>query len=506
MKHTALLIIALTLISSCQKDMSSPEIILDNPISDIKVRSSVKGKIADLRGIPIPNAEVILAGETQISNDLGLFNFDDIELDPYGSLLSVDKSGYFSGRRRVSAHEGTSTYVELRLLSDVPTYNFDSEAASVIEDMNGVLLNFKANSISNQDGQAYTGRVNVALQYIDPTADNIESVLPGSLQGYDDGNQLVSLKSYSMIAVQLTDDSGEELQIKRDETVTVEFPIPESQLVNAPSEIPLWSLDEDSGLWIEEGSAALVGSKYVGQVSHFSYWNCDVPLDFVIVEGNLCQKIEDSCEPMAFYSVIAWDANLELGLLSRTDSEGNFTLFIPRNGEVTIQIRSLCGVEWDQPKIGPFSENTDIGIVELNSNSTAIVDETCPLPDDVFVGTYTLSHIEGPGNPWGTGLREANVELAVVPGSSTMRAINGIVIIDAFGGFDMAAMLIFNCDVIEWKDTDSGVGCGEPNITLYGGTPQAFNISDDSEIIIEIREDGGPCGYSNIDIVRLTKV
>lgn len=133
------------------------------------------------------------------------------------------------------------------------------------------------------------------------------------------------------------------------------------------------------------------------------------------------------------------------------------------------------------------------------------VNATCPLPDDAFVGTYAITHLQGPGNPWGTGVREANVELALVPGSSTVRAINGVVVIDAFGGFPMAASVEFVCDVARWQDANPGVGCGAPGIMYFNGGDDPIDLSDDSTITLTIAEEGGGCGYSNVDIILLTR-
>ncbi len=133
------------------------------------------------------------------------------------------------------------------------------------------------------------------------------------------------------------------------------------------------------------------------------------------------------------------------------------------------------------------------------------VNATCPLPDDAFVGTYAITHIQGPGNPWATGVREANVELALVPGSSTVRAINGLVVIDAFGGFEMAASIEFVCTIARWQDTGPGVGCGAPAIMYLNGGDDPIDISDDSAITLTIAEEGGGCGYSNVDIIQLTR-
>lgn len=369
MKHIVILILTLIIFASCQDDFSSTEIIIpENPVAKVQVKTSVFGKIVDLTGSPIPNTEVVLAGETQISNELGFFQFDGLQVDRYGSLLSAEKSGYFTGLRRVSLYAGTSNYVELMLLEDTPYYNFESGTASIIEDVSGLKLNFDANSIATQDGQIYNGTVNVALQYIDPTADNIISTLPGSLQGLTSGNSLASLKSYSMIAVELTNDRGEELQVKNGATVAIEFPVPVDLLRNAPNQIPLWYLNENNGLWVEEGSADLVGDKYVGEVSHFSFWNCDVPEDFVIVEGSVCNTISGSCQALAFSEIQVLDADNEVRLVSKTDSEGNFTIFIPKNAEVTVDFIRICDSGADQAIFGPFSENQNVGVVEINAN------------------------------------------------------------------------------------------------------------------------------------------
>ncbi len=133
------------------------------------------------------------------------------------------------------------------------------------------------------------------------------------------------------------------------------------------------------------------------------------------------------------------------------------------------------------------------------------VNATCPLPDDMFVGSYQISHLQGPGNPWGTGVRESVVELALVPGSTTVRAINNVFVIDAFGGFPLPASVEFVCTIARWQDANPSVGCGGVGIMYFNGGDDPIDISDDSEITLTIAEEGGGCGYSNVDVILLTK-
>ena len=133
------------------------------------------------------------------------------------------------------------------------------------------------------------------------------------------------------------------------------------------------------------------------------------------------------------------------------------------------------------------------------------VNATCPLPDELFVGDYEISFLEGPGNPWATGLRAETVTLGLVPGSTTRRAFAGNVI-DAFGGFPVTITMDFVCTTVAWLPTGPGVGCGPPNIAYNSGDAQPQDITNDSEIVLEYFEDGGGCGYTNTDRVLLTKI
>ena len=58
--------------------------------------------------------------------------------------------------------------------------------------------------------------------------------------------------------------------------------------------------DEDKGYWIEDGTAILQGDKYVGTVTHFSFWNCDIPAEAYVVCFNI---IDDQGNPFANQSV-----------------------------------------------------------------------------------------------------------------------------------------------------------------------------------------------------------
>src|SRR5262249_46667295 len=134
---------------------------------------------------------------------------------------------------------------------------------------------FAGNSFVNTAGNsAYTGTVSVSTYFLNPTASNFTDIMPGTLRGISANNEETGLQSFGMMAVELTGAGGEKLQLGANKTATLTFPIPAGLQASAPATIPLWSFNDTTGLWKEEGFATKQGTNYVGSVSHFSFWNC----------------------------------------------------------------------------------------------------------------------------------------------------------------------------------------------------------------------------------------
>lgn len=88
-----------------------------------------------------------------------------------------------------------------------------------------------------------------------------------------------------MVGAELFDDTKQALQIASGYTAQITFPIPGPLAATAPANIPLWYFDETNGMWKEQGNAQVQGGNYVGNVSHFSFWNCDYPATLVQLEA-----------------------------------------------------------------------------------------------------------------------------------------------------------------------------------------------------------------------------
>ena len=112
------------------------------------------------------------------------------------------------------------------------------------------------------------------------------------------------------------------------------MPIADNMLADAPNEIPLWHYDDLTGIWVEEGIATKSGNEYIGYVSHFSYWNWDVPTQEAGVYGRVLD-----CEgsPIANVLVIIGQQSVS------TNSSGEFNALVPSGQNLLIEVADNFG-------------------------------------------------------------------------------------------------------------------------------------------------------------------
>jgi len=185
------------------------------------------------------------------------------------------------------------------------------------------------------------------------------------LRGLDQTGALKILQSFGMVAVELTSPTGDLLQIAPGKKAKLTFPIPNGIINNAPANIPLWYFDETVGLWKEEGNAVKSGSTYVGEVSHFSFWNCDVPSNYVQFN---CTVVDADGAPVSFasvkISVVGSPYNAGWGI---TDSSGYVAGAIPNNASLLLEIfpNYNCGVALYSQTFSTLTSNISLGTITI---------------------------------------------------------------------------------------------------------------------------------------------
>ena len=236
----------------------------------------VSGIVTDEEGKPLSGVSVAAGDSTVTTDSKGEFKFHKaIELNRNYAVISATLSGYLKAIKTFTpgSSDQATQLVAIKLLKKGTAKTASAQGGNIVLD-NSIDLTFPANAVVTTTGTAYSGNYQVSARYIDPSSANFFETMPGILTGLNEQNQLRALRSLGMATIELTDNSGNLLQIAPGKKVTIKLPA----TPDGPATVPLWHFNEKYGIWIQTGIATKMGSQYSAEVDHFSTYNLD--LDF----------------------------------------------------------------------------------------------------------------------------------------------------------------------------------------------------------------------------------
>lgn len=362
----------LVAVLACQKEISGT---IDPPTPEVitTVSATVVGRIVDENGAPVQGALVKTGVSSAQTNINGEFRMNKAALSDKRAFITVEKNGYFTGSRTFIAKANQKHYIEIQLLPKTNAGNIDAAAGGTITLSNTSVITLPANGVVvKSTGAVYTGNVQVAMTWIDPTSPNLSRQMPGDLRGINEAGAEVGMQSFGMLGVELTGAGGESLQIASGKKATLKFPLP-SALSSAPPSIPLWSFNDSMALWKQEGTATKNGNFYVAEVSHFSFWNCDAQFPVVNFTARF---VDQTNQPLQHMQVrikrsTPYGMNYTYGF---TDSVGTVSGLVPKNENLVLEVypTSTCAQAIYTQSIGPFSEATNIGTVGVTLTAASM--------------------------------------------------------------------------------------------------------------------------------------
>lgn len=367
----------------CRKELSYigapdpgvPAVITPDPIT-----ATLQGNIADENNEPAAGVTINAGTKTVMTNASGYFRITDASLDKNTSLVIAEKAGYFKGYRVFAATSGTNQVV-IKLVKKNLAGTITASSGGSATLLNRAKISLPANGVVlASSGSAYSGDINVYASYIDPGASDIAETVPGSFVANDKNGKRVILSSYGMLAVELESANGEKLQIKSGAVATLTSPIPPQTLSSAPATIALWYVDEQTGIWKEEGTATKQGNNYVGDVKHFSFWNCDFPLDAVDLSVTLHN---DKNLPLVNVPVkiSLSDTGMRSSAYGYTDSLGQVEGLVPANKNLLLEVVDPCDNPVYSQKLSPLNKNTDLGVITIKNTTSSLFTLTGTLLD-----------------------------------------------------------------------------------------------------------------------------
>lgn len=362
----SLLFISLFLVQ-CQKEVSyigGPDtgVTVPEPISAI-----LQGNIVDENDQPASGVTIRVGNQTATTDADGYFRIRNAALDKKAALVTAEKAGYYKAYRTFQATSGTNQVV-IKLIPRDLTGTIDGATGGDVTTPEGLKIALPANGVvSAASGAAYSGPVEVYASFIDPSAADIAERVPGSFMADDKNNRRVTLSSYGMMAVELQSPAGEKLQIKTGSAATITSPIPASLQASAPATIALWFVDAQTGIWKEEGSATKTGNSYVGQVKHFSFWNCDIGIPAV----NVTMTVKDQGGHPLVHVLVRIKRLHQNPQFAHgwTDSLGQVSGLVPANENLLLEVLDPCNNAIYSQNIGPYSQNTNLGTITVTPSS-----------------------------------------------------------------------------------------------------------------------------------------
>jgi hypothetical protein len=330
------------------------------------------GQIVDIDNNPIQNAEIKIGTSTAQTDVNGVFIIKNANVYQKFAYITAKKVGFIDGSRAMVPTSGKNN-VKIMLRPNAPLETIQSGVVSEVSIYSGTKVKFQG-GFQDENGNDYNGSVQVSMFHLTPSDENIDKLMPGMLYAQTATNQEAVLETFGMLNVELRGSAGQKLNIKEGQTAEITIRIDDSQIATAPSSIPLWHFDEEKGYWKEDGVATKVGNKYVGEVSHFSWWNCDVQFPTVTLTVTV---VNANGSPISNVGVGLIGNGNSWPVMGFTNENGQVSGLIPSNQTLTLNVYAsyyTCGAFnlVYTTSIGPFAVNTTLPNIVINNSTTTL--------------------------------------------------------------------------------------------------------------------------------------
>ncbi|HOY06860.1 MAG TPA: hypothetical protein PLO67_15730 [Saprospiraceae bacterium] len=420
----------LSLFVACRKNMDITTQEILGPFPTVNEESSLTGRVVDNLGNPLSGATVEIAGLNLTTNEKGLFFVHKKLLNKNGTYVHVRQNGFFNAGKFAFPSLNTTAFIEIKMTPKALVTTFEAGSGAQFTANGGATVIIPAGAIA-KSGQVYSGTVKVFSVWLDPTQAETYTLMPGDLRAQDVGGYAKVLATFGMLGVELETPSGEKLNLLDGKKAAITMTVPGDLLSDAPASIPTWHFDENNGYWKEEGSATLAGNRYEFEVAHFSYWNCDLPGAPVLLHGRVVST-NGPPVPEAYVEITkdGYQYNTAHGT---ANSNGVFGGVVPADAILTLIIKNYCGEVVHEQIIGPLTENTDLGNIQIESPNLVTITGILldcnqhPIQDG-------LAYVESDGSIFGAIPTDASGHFSVV--ASNCLGTPDIIVT----GYDLAAL------------------------------------------------------------------
>lgn len=284
----------------------------NNPVDEQEIKMRIQTSVVDDEGFVLPGA--VVSFETDTGG--AYLTTDEQGLTEYTSTLRQDLTvgaradGYLSQVRPLSIPDNASRMrldFVLKALSEADT-KANAESGFNYTSADGTGVELSAGTLVTNAWSPVVGEISIRLGSLDFDDPLSRQAFPGAFTGEDEQSR--STKIAALAAGNFSfSQSDATLALSFGETTTVVLPLTvENRVSGQPlavgQMVPLWSLNEDAGLWKQEGNGMVIeweeaptGLAVQGSVSHFSWWLAAEALNSVSASVLMaCPETDTTCQ------------------------------------------------------------------------------------------------------------------------------------------------------------------------------------------------------------------
>lgn len=363
-------LMAVSLFTACRKDYDNTTIIKD-PVAFLN--TSVQGSVQDTDHRAVINAVVRKGDLITRTDSNGYFYLPPSPTAQGGAPIEISAAGYFTITRTVTPVAQGATIVQVQLIPRVLSASFPSSQGALV-DVQGATVRLPQDRYLDATGRPYTGEVQVYAIFLDPTGSDMQLRMPGDLTAVRTDGSAAVLATFGMLGVELRTPAGAMLELASGTEAEISVPLSGAYQGAAPDEIPLWHFQDRTGKWIEEGKAVKQGNRYIGKVTHFSFWNFDIPFTSALLSGTVRDQAGNPVQDLRVRATVLSGQGLPPGAMaySHTNQQGAFSGYIPAGQDLLLEVLNACGeVIYAQP-VPALSGHTTLPDIHLSSGAFAI--------------------------------------------------------------------------------------------------------------------------------------
>lgn len=258
----------------------------------VEFTSTVSGRVTAVDGSIVTGANInILAGGTSLttaSSD-ATGNFTVVLNASSDVVLHLSATGFADQVVPIrSPIANGNVFFDITMIARGATQSFDSAVGGTLSGSDGASVSVSAGSFVDAVGNSVTGNIDLTITPVDVSRPSSLAAFPGEFSGVLEGDVTdTPIISFGTVEFEFS-SAGQPVNLAAGATANVVIPIyfdtyQDGSPITLGDTIPLWSLNEETGIWQQEGTGTVIfsndsptGFAMDATVSHFSWWNCDV--------------------------------------------------------------------------------------------------------------------------------------------------------------------------------------------------------------------------------------